>query len=354
MPLPPLSDAPRWLAALAIGALGGLACSLIGAPLPWLLGGMAATGAAAVAGLRPFGVAPDFPERFRVVFIPVIGVLIGGAFTADVLAAIPGWWPALLAAVAFVPSAHALGYLVYRRVGGHPPATAYFAAMPGGLIEAIELARDKGADVATVAALQFARIAVVVTALPLLFMAAAGRPLGSAAGAQVAAAPLGPVDALILTAAGAAGFFAARRLRLPAGQILGPIFASAAVHGAGLTAAAPPPWLVALAQLVIGVSLGMRFRGFSRDALLGLLGCSALAVGAMLALGAIIAAGLARAGVAPFPVGMLSLAPGGVVEMGLIALSLQASPIFVTACHLARIVTAVFVGVSAWRILARD
>jgi uncharacterized protein len=106
---------------------------------------------------------------------------------------------------------------------------------------------------------------------------------------------------------------------------------------------------VALAQLVIGVSLGMRFRGFSRAALRGLLGCSALAVGAMLAFGAAVAAALAQAGVAPFAVGMLALAPGGVVEMGLIALSLQASPIFVTACHLARIVTAVFVGVAAWR-----
>jgi len=39
--------------------------------------------------------------------------------------------------------------------------------------------------------------------------------------------------------------------------------------------------------------------------------------------------------------------------MGLIALSLQASPIFVTACHLARIVTAVAVGVSAWRLVAK-
>lgn len=349
MPLPLSAYAPRWLPALAVGAAGGGLAALAGAPLPWLLGAMAATGTAAAAGLRPFGAPLQFPERLRVVFIPVIGVLIGGAFTADVLAAIPGWWPALLAAVLFVPAAQALGYLVYRRVGGHPPATAWFAAMPGGLIEAIELARAAGADVATVTALQFARIALVVTALPLLFMAAAGRPLGSAAGAQVAAAPLGPLDALILTAAGAAGFFAARRLRLPAGQILGPIIASAAVHGAGLTAAAPPPWLVALAQLVIGVSLGMRFRGFSRAALRGLFGCSALAVAAMLALGALLAAGLARAGVAPFGVGMLSLAPGGVVEMGLIALSLQASPIFVTACHLARIVTAVLIGVSAWR-----
>jgi membrane AbrB-like protein len=307
-----------------------------------------------VAGVRPFGAPLAFPERLRMLFIPVIGVLIGGAFTADVLAAVPRWWPALLAAVAFVPAAHALGYLIYRRVGGHPRETAYFAAMPGGLVEAIELAREHGADVATVAALQFARIAVVVTVLPLLFMAAAGRALGSAAGAQAQAAPLGPADALILAAAGGAGFWAARRLRLPAGQILGPIIASAAAHGFGLTAAAPPGWLVALAQLVIGVSLGMRFHGFTPGALRGLLGCSALAVAAMLALGAAMAAGLSQAGVAPFSVGMLSLAPGGVVEMGLIALSLQASPIFVTACHLARIVTAVTVGVLAWRLLRKD
>ena len=111
---------------------------------------------------------------------------------------------------------------------------------------------------------------------------------------------------------------------------------------------------MALAQLVIGVGLGMRFRGFTVAALRGLLGCSALAVGAMLALGALMAAGLARAGVAPFAVSMLSLAPGGVVEMGLVALSLSASPIFVTAHHLARIVATVVVAVWAQRLFGFD
>ncbi len=348
---PPRTAAPALRAGLAtfgIGAAGALAALALGAPLPWLLGPLLAVAAAAAAGLRPFGDALAFPQRLREAFIPVIGVLIGGAFTPEVLAAIPGWWPALLAAALFVPAAHALGYLVYRHAGGHPPATAFHAAMPGGLMEAIEMAGERGADVATVTALQFARIALVVTALPLLFSVAEGRALGSAAGARLEAGALGPADAVILTLAGLGGAWAARRARLPAGQILGPVLASAAVHGAGWTDAAPPGWLVALAQLVVGVSLGLRFRGFGGAALRGLLACSALAVAAMLALGAAMAAGLAALGLAPLPVGMLALAPGGVVEMGLIALSLEASPLFVTACHLARIVAAVVAGVAGW------
>jgi membrane AbrB-like protein len=342
-----LSLAPRWAAALAVGAAGGAVAQAVGAPLPWLLGALVATGAAAAGGVRPLGAEIAFPEALRVAFVPVIGVLIGASFSPDVLAAIPGWWPGLLAAVLFVPAAHALGYLIYRRTGGHDRATALFAAMPGGLLEAIEMAGRGGADLAAVMTLQFARIAMVVTALPLLFMAAAGRPLGSAAGQAVAAAPLGPADAALLVAAGAAGLWGARRLRLPAAQILGPILASAAVHGAGLTHAAPPGWLVAVAQLVIGTGLGVRFRGMTGPTLRRLFAQAAVAVAAMLALGAAMAAGLAAAGVAPFAVGMLALAPGGVVEMGLIALSLEASPIYVTACHLVRIVAAVAVGVAA-------
>jgi len=84
------------------------------------------------------------------------------------------------------------------------------------------------------------------------------------------------------------------------------------------------------------------------------LACSALAVAAMLALGAAMAAGLSALGLAPAPVGMLSLAPGGVVEMGLIALSLEASPLLVTACHLARILAAVAVGVAGWALVRPD
>jgi len=338
----------RWAATLAIGALGGATAQMLGAPLPWLLGPMAATAGAASAGLRPFGGPPVFPFALRMAFIPVVGVLIGAAMTPEVLRSAPGWIGPAALVLPFVAGSHALCYLIYRRLGGLDRATAYFAAMPGGLLESLELGGKAGADERALTTLQFARIAVVVTLLPLIVLLIEGRAVGSAAGVRIEAAPMGPVDALVLIAAGVLGVWGARVLRLPAGQILGPVIASALAHVVGLTAAAPPAWLVSVAQLGIGVSLGQRVVGVPGAMLWRCLGLSLAGVAAMLGLGAALAA-LAMALLAtPFAVMLIGLAPGGVVEMGLIALSLAADPIFVTFLHLVRIVATVWLAIWAW------
>ena len=350
MDLPKLPLVLRWLVTLAVGFAGGVVAQRLGAPLPWLLGGMAATAVAALGGLRPFGQPLAFPMSARLVLVPVIGVLIGGAVSPDVLSAMPGWWPGLVAVALFVPLAHGMNYWLLRRVGGLPHATAYFGGMPGGLIESIEIARAHGADVTAVSVLQFARVATTVTAVPLIFGAVAGRAVGSAGGQSMGAGvPLTLPDAVVLIACGVIGYRLANRLKLPAGQILGPIVASGIAHGVGLTAAAPPALLVQLAQLVIGITLGLRFRGLEMRSIGRYFALSALSVAAMLMLGVLLSLPVAAVGTAPVPVMVLSLSPGGVVEMGLIALSLQASPIFVTAHHLVRIVLTVTLGLAGWK-----
>jgi membrane AbrB-like protein len=348
--LPDGRTAARWGATLAIGAVGGATAQAIGAPLPWMLGGLVATAAAATGGLRLLGAPPVFPVRLRLAFIPVIGVLIGGALTPETLRAAADWWPALASVAPFVVACHLANFWLFRRLGGLSKATAFFAGMPGGLVESVELGEKHGADMPPLVALQFLRIAATVSALPLLFMAVEGRALGSAAGESIGhAAPLGLADAALLIFAGVAGYVGAKAVRLPAGQILGPIIVSGALHAAGWTQAAPPGWLVALAQLVIGVSLGVRFSGVDGPALRRLTALSAVSVAVMLAIGSLWAAAFAAAGFAPFMVMLLALAPGGIVEMGLIALSLDADPIFVTACHVVRIVLTVAIGATLWR-----
>ena len=107
--------------------------------------------------------------------------------------------------------------------------------------------------------------------------------------------------------------------------------------------------LVAIAQLVIGITLGLRFRGIAALRLARFLGLSALSVMGMMLLGLVIASLVSLTGIAPTSIMFLSLSPGGLVEMGLIALSLNASPIFVTAHHLVRIVSTVTLGVVGWK-----
>ena len=322
-------------------------------PLPWLLG---ATLANAIWVLSlPGRLNPVWaPPMFRNIFVAVIGVMIGGLFTVDLIATLPGWWPGVTALVIYCFVAQMGGYLIYRRIGGLDRPTAFFSASPGGFVENIMLGERAGADVPILSMLQFLRIVLVVGLLPFGFLLWTGQVVGSAAGAQFGGGAGGTaVDYLILVAAGAAGLALGLRLRIPAGQVIGPIIASAIVHLTGLVTIQPPAIAGVIAQIVIGSSLGARFAGASPRLLLRTSRLALLGVAWMLGL-AIVMAALTHSVTGREPtLYVMSFAPAGVIEMSLIALTLGANPVFVTAHHVIRLfVTVMATPVLYWRWLA--
>ncbi len=335
---------------LCLGAVGGALAWWARLPLGFLLGSLVVVGVTAAAGWRPFGRAMLLPARLRFSFVPVIGVAIGGAFTPAVAQEALGWGPSLLALCVFVPTAHGIGYFIYRR-GGLARVDAFFGAVPGGLIESVQLGEEAGADVRLLTVLQFLRLILTIISVPMMFWALTGTPVGSASGAQMvgADAPLGLWEVAVLIAAGLVGVAMGRLLRLPGWIITGPILVSSLVHGLGWVEGVPPGWLVAVTQVVLGTGLGARFAGVDRGMLLR---AGRLAVGngvAALTLAFGFAQGLHLWVGEPVAAVFLAFAPGGLAEMSLIALSLQMSVIYVTAHHVARIVLAVTVARVFWR-----
>lgn len=331
------------LLALGLGAAGGAVALWLALPLGMLLGSLVAVGAVAASGLRPLGRVPQIPQRLRDWLIPIIGVAIGGSFTPQILREMPAWTGSLLALAIYLPAAHAIGYLIYRRLGAIDRPTAYFGSVPGGLIECLVLGEEAGADLRMLTLLQFLRLILCIATVPLVFTLLTGHAVGSAAGAglRAAAAPLGLADALVLLAAGVAGVLLGRLVRLPGAQITGPVILSGAAHLAGLTTAVPPGWMVLVTQWIVGVSLGARFAGAGRARLLSALRLAALVTLAVLALAAGLAFALSDVVGQPEAAVFLAYAPGGVAEMGLIALSLQVSVVYVTAHHVVRILLTV-------------
>lgn len=339
---------------LALGAVGGWGASRLGLPMPWLIGAllMAALMAGPGAGALPVGYR--FPQAVREPFIALIGVSIGAQVQPELLRHIAGALPSLLAITLFVPLAHGLGYAVFRRVGGYDRVTAYYAAAPGGLIEALTLGEAAGADLTKLTLQQFLRIIIVIAGLPLLISLIEGRAVGSAAGLMPAQGPSAlPLWAMLVLVALVAliGRWLGRRLHLPAAQLIGPLLAAAAVNLTGLVTLSVPVLLILGSQVVIGVSLGMRFIGLTRRTVAGGAVLAALSVGAMLGLGALLALGLMPLTGLQFDVLLISFAPGGVIEMALIALSLHANPALVTLHHLWRItLTVLLMGPGAARL----
>ena len=127
----------------------------------------------------------------------------------------------------------------------------------------------------------FSRIALTVTIVPLVYWAMRGEAVGSAAGVVLgdAAAAVGVLDVAVLAACAILGGWGGRRIGLPAAVITGPVILSTLVHAVGWTDAVPPPWLISVAQLVIGVGLALRFGGMTRRLLTQGIGIGAVSVG---------------------------------------------------------------------------
>ncbi len=332
-------------ATFALGGAGGLLARWAGLPLAMLLGSMVAITAASALGLRIGGRAPEVPQKWRFVLVPVIGTAIGASFPSDFATQVLTWWPSMLALLIFIPTAHALGYLIFARLGRLSPPTAYFAAMPGGFVESLDMGERAGADMTLLIMLQFLRLILCIVLIPIGFSLIEGHAVGSASGLAATGAhpPLTATDVAVLIAIAFAGWFIADRLNFPAAVLSGPLLLSGIAHAAGLTQAVPPGWAVLVTQWVMGTSLGVRLAGFTRGQAGLALRLSLVHVGAMLAMA--LGIGLLVAGPVGEPVSavVLAFAPGGVTEMSLVALSLHLSAVYVTLHHLARIVLAVLV-----------
>ena len=151
----------RFAAAVTVGAAGGALFAALHAPLPWVLGSMAACALASIARL-PVAAGP----ATRRPMAAVIGVVLGCAIHPGLAGLVRDWWLPLLLLPVFLVIAALLSVTWFRRVAGFDPATAYFAGMPGGIAEMVLMGGERGADERTVGLIHAARIFLVVFALP--------------------------------------------------------------------------------------------------------------------------------------------------------------------------------------------
>ncbi len=346
--LPSLTRARAWRVVLAVGlgAGGGALFAYFRAPLPWMIGASAVTTAAALAG------APlHLPRRSNAVVVPILGVMLGSAFTPETLADLVAWWPSVTALLLYaVLMAGAFSTLLRRRLG-FDAASAYFSSVPGGNVAMYTVGTAMGGDARTISLIHNTRALLTVITIPFWFRLFQGyEPAGFAVPGPAANA-IGLDDALVLGVSAVLGFWLANLARVPAPFLIGPMLLSAAAHITGLTDASPPGILVAIAQVLIGTSMGCRFTGVSiRDA------SSLMAIGAVMAIvmmsaAAVAAGALSHATGLSFAALLLAFAPGGLAEMALISLALGIDTAFVSTHHLIRLSAIMLLAPVFFRIL---
>ena len=105
-------------------------------------GSMLFTTAACFAGVR-LEVAPAVQTLMMI----VLGLMIGSAFTPELLTGLPLWSVSLLTLPALIAVGAAVAWLYFRRLGRFDAVTAYFCASPGGMTDMVLLGGAMGGDV---------------------------------------------------------------------------------------------------------------------------------------------------------------------------------------------------------------
>ncbi|SED69835.1 AbrB family transcriptional regulator [Pseudomonas anguilliseptica] len=328
-----------WWATPLVGLLGGYLASLIGWPLPWIIGSLLAVIAARCSGW----LITEMPGG-RKTGQWLVSSAIGLHFTSEVLSQLLSHFGVILLGALLTLLLSLIGIVVLRRAG-LDRATAFFASMPGGASEMVNLAQRHNAETAKVAAAHSLRLLLVVLLVPAIFTWSLP-PIAPPAPAAVSwpwLAVLLPAGALLAWLWG--------RLGQPNPWMLGPLTVCAIASVSFDLHLGLPNGLGQTGQWLIGCALGCHFdRNFFRSApgflarilLFCLLAAAALGQG----LGWL--AGENQSAL------MLGMMPGGITELCLTAEALHLSVALVTALQVLRLFLVMFLAEPLFRLWQRS
>lgn len=329
--------------ALLIAVFGGTLFKLAGIPLPWMLGPLFCVGGAAIAGLR-VGEIRGGRQAGQL----VIGCALGLYFSPEVTRHILNLAPFIVGAALTAIGIGFFGSKVLRRITGIDAPTAFFASVPGGASEMAVLAERAGARFDLVALTHSVRVLMVASLIPIAVT------LSGAHGEEIYAPQVTQISepgliALFLAALAAGALF--MRLRIPNAWLLGPLLASTLLTVSGYALSAVPPFLTAAAQVLIGTSLGTRFKPSllreSRRLMLGIMASNVFNI----ALSVLLGLAIARLTGALAPTLVLATAPGGLAEMCITAKVLQLGVPLVTSYQVTRLALVVSLSLPTWRLI---
>ncbi len=313
-------------------------CAWLGTPIPWMIGPLLATALVSVLGAPTESWAP-----LRNAGQWVIGAALGLYFTPEVGALVASLWWAIALGVAWALLL-GLGFSAWLRrlhaahLGLSPErlvATTYFAGAIGGASEMTLLAERQGARTDLVAAAHTLRVLLVTVTIPFALQAVGVHGLDVLPPAIRVVQADGLALLGLLTLAGA---LAMQWLGRANPWFMGALVTTMAITLAGAQLSALPGSFTDLAQLFIGVSLGVRFTPAFMHTAPRWLGSVAVATFAMMGLCAGFGWVMARlTGLHPVTM-LLGTAPGGIAEMAITAKVLQLGVPVVTAFQVCRLV----------------
>lgn len=321
---------------LITAVIGGIVFMFLHIPVPWLLGPMVAM----VIGTNIMKRHYLWPTNIRNAGMMIVGYTIGLSMTTAALHEMALQLPSMfLMTVLLLLFCAGIAYIV-SKLSDSDYRTTLLGSIPGGLTQVITLAEEtEGVNLAVVTVTQVSRLMIIIILMPLLVML----PLfGQSAADSSAATP--PTTAsvslfpnlFIFAVIGIALALLGTKIRFPTAYLLGPAIGTVILQLIGLEGPQLPSIFINAAQLMIGAHVGLLLR---TDQITKKARTFSLAIGSgfMLVIGGFVLSMLLTS-IQPISkaTSLLSLAPGGMDQMGIIAHAIHADLSIVSGYQLFR------------------
>ncbi|KON88371.1 AbrB family transcriptional regulator [Sporosarcina globispora] len=320
---------------------GSVLFTLLHIPVAFLLGAMTAV----MIGSRLSKIPFYWPAGLRDAGIIIVGYSIGLSFTQEAVLLILQKLPFILLVTVCMILFSAISALIIAKLTGIDYPTVLIGSIPGGLSQMILLAEEvKGINITVVTFMQVARLTMIIFIVPVLVF---GPWLNAPSGPGFEAAEpfwkdLFP-SILLFAFVSFIGIILSKRLKLPTPYLLGPIMGTAALVISGVNGPELPTAVLDISQLLIGAHIGMMMKPeklSNKTKTMSLAALSAL----LLIAGSVILSFLIMHLFHFSPAtSFLSLAPGGMDQMAIIAHETGANLAIVTGYQLFRLFFIFFV-----------
>ncbi|OCL97213.1 AbrB family transcriptional regulator [Arcobacter porcinus] len=329
-----LINLAKMLLALIIGLIGSIIFIYLHMPLPWLLGSIFATSLAIRFDFIPIKSPKLFSSPARI----LIGLAIGSAFTPEILQFIPQYTFSLLLVIPFTILVIFFGTYYYYKVLKYDLKTSYLGSMPGGVIEMVIIGEELKANTAKITLMQSSRLFFVVISLPFIIQYIFQIDIR---GNQLLTIPLKNIDFsefILLYFLGVISAFTAKKLKLTAAFLIGPMILAIFLYSSGAFNVAIPDEFLKFIQVVFGVIIGFTFKDVSFETIYKTLIAT---LGHFIILAILCAIFIAiifyYLDFKALDI-MLSFSPGGQTEINLIALLVGANLPYITLHHIVRLI----------------
>ncbi|GIN58243.1 AbrB family transcriptional regulator [Lederbergia ruris] len=327
---------------LLIAIIGGVVFHFLHIPVPWLLGPMISI----FLAINLLQWRLKWPSSIRNSGMIIVGYTMGLSMTSSALLEMGRQLPyMLLLTVLLLLFCSMIAYIV-SKISDSDYQTALLASIPGGLSQVLILAEEtKGVNLGVVTLTQVIRLMMIIIATPLIVMLPIFQETGKREQTAVDSALSIATSAsweqlfpnLLLFAIVSVGMaFICIKIKMPTAYLIGPAIGTAVLQAFGIEGLHLPPSLINLAQLMIGTYVGLLLQPNDMPHKFKTLWI-ALGSGLMLVIGGI---GLGWLLTVIQPVskatGLLSLAPGGMDQMGIIAHAIHADLYIVSGYQLFR------------------